>query len=346
MTYYEELGVAPAASVEEIRQAYKTLARLLHPDQHPEGPMREMAERQMKRLNLMLEVLTDAAARARYDHSLEPAEPVPDLPRPPRGGHVGLWIWGTAALLGVAGIGWFLSQEGGVGSRPRMAAPVAGAAAVAPKSEPGSATPTAPPRERAVAGASGREAALTAELAQAQRTIAALRAERDDALQQIARQSAPQANPDAPRLPATAPPVDDAAPPTSPPPAAGKPAPRFAGDWLYVKPAHPGRQRGLYPPEYIELKISERDNVLWGSYHARYLVADRAISPVVAFEFEGRAEAPLTRCAWTGAGGARGQVTLKLNSADAMEVSWRAEQMGAELGLTSGVATLVRRQDR
>lgn len=350
MNYYEELGVAPAASTEEIRLAYKTLARLLHPDQHPEGPMREMAERQMKRLNLMLEVLADPQARQRYDRSLEPAAPVPEpagLPRRPWG-RPGLWIWGTAALLGVAGFGWFLALEGGAGSTPRAVPPVASAPAVAPKSEPAAAAESHPPRARA-ADTSQREAALAAELERAQRAMEALRAERDDALQQVARQRTRPAQADAaPAAEARVttpvpPPADTIAPRASNPPVE-KPAPRFAGEWLYVKPAHPGKQRGLYPPEYIELKITEKDSVVWGNYHARYWVADQAISPVVAFDFEGRAEVPIARFSWTGAGGAHGQVTLKLNSADAMEVDWRADQLGGEQGLTSGVATLIRRQ--
>ena len=32
MNHYEELGIESDAPVEEIRQAYKTLVRLLHPD--------------------------------------------------------------------------------------------------------------------------------------------------------------------------------------------------------------------------------------------------------------------------------------------------------------------------
>jgi curved DNA-binding protein CbpA len=45
MNYYEELGLKPSASAEEIRQAYRELARLLHPDQHQEEGLRRAAER-------------------------------------------------------------------------------------------------------------------------------------------------------------------------------------------------------------------------------------------------------------------------------------------------------------
>jgi len=40
MNYYEELGLRPSASAEEIRQAYRELARLLPPDQQREEGLR------------------------------------------------------------------------------------------------------------------------------------------------------------------------------------------------------------------------------------------------------------------------------------------------------------------
>ena len=70
MNYYEEFGLPRDASAAKIRQAYKTLARVLHPDALPDEELKGMAERQMKRLNAMLETLLDADKRRAYDASL------------------------------------------------------------------------------------------------------------------------------------------------------------------------------------------------------------------------------------------------------------------------------------
>ncbi|MEN6607640.1 MAG: J domain-containing protein, partial [Bryobacteraceae bacterium] len=75
MTYYEELGLAQNATVEEIHQAYRNLARLLHPDQQTDETLRHLAESQMKRINLIHEVLTNPAMRREYDVSLRPDRP-------------------------------------------------------------------------------------------------------------------------------------------------------------------------------------------------------------------------------------------------------------------------------
>ena len=62
--YYEVLGVGKNAGEEEIKSAYRKLAKQCHPDLHPDD---KGAEARFKELNEAYEVLTDAQKRARYD---------------------------------------------------------------------------------------------------------------------------------------------------------------------------------------------------------------------------------------------------------------------------------------
>ena len=80
MNYYEELGIPPDAPAAKIRQVYKTLARLLHPDAQPDEALKAMAERQMMRLNGMLDTLLDPENRRAYDESLFEADHPRSLP--------------------------------------------------------------------------------------------------------------------------------------------------------------------------------------------------------------------------------------------------------------------------
>ena len=61
--YYEVLGVSRDASAEEIRRAYRRLARKYHPDVNRE----EGAEERFKEINEAYEVLGDEERRAAYD---------------------------------------------------------------------------------------------------------------------------------------------------------------------------------------------------------------------------------------------------------------------------------------
>lgn len=83
MDYYEELGLKRTASAQDIRQAYKVMARLVHPDGQANEPVRDMAERQMKRLNEILAILTNEQTRREYDAGLTlAAGPVLRGPQP------------------------------------------------------------------------------------------------------------------------------------------------------------------------------------------------------------------------------------------------------------------------
>jgi len=62
--YYEVLGVPRSASVKEIRQAFRRLARKYHPDVNPGD---KTSETKFKEINEAHEVLSDKESRRKYD---------------------------------------------------------------------------------------------------------------------------------------------------------------------------------------------------------------------------------------------------------------------------------------
>jgi curved DNA-binding protein CbpA len=64
--YYHTLGISPFADPDEIRRAYRTLAKQYHPDRVPID-RREWARTEMARINVAYEVLGDPLRRAEYD---------------------------------------------------------------------------------------------------------------------------------------------------------------------------------------------------------------------------------------------------------------------------------------
>lgn len=62
--YYEVLGVQKGASEEEIKKAYRSMARKYHPDLHPDD--KDCAEK-FKEVNEAYEVLSDPDKKAKYD---------------------------------------------------------------------------------------------------------------------------------------------------------------------------------------------------------------------------------------------------------------------------------------
>src|SRR6185295_4875078 len=62
--YYKSLGVSREASDEEIRKAFRKLARQYHPDVAKD---KKNAEEKFKEINEAYEVLSDPAKRKKYD---------------------------------------------------------------------------------------------------------------------------------------------------------------------------------------------------------------------------------------------------------------------------------------
>lgn len=67
---YDILGVSQTASADEIRKAYRALAKTHHPDLNQGRPEAEqrLAEQRFKEVSAAYDLLSDPARRARFDH--------------------------------------------------------------------------------------------------------------------------------------------------------------------------------------------------------------------------------------------------------------------------------------
>ena len=59
---YEVLGVSPGASDDEVKKAYRELARKYHPDNYINNPLADLAEEKMKEINEAYDAITKGRA--------------------------------------------------------------------------------------------------------------------------------------------------------------------------------------------------------------------------------------------------------------------------------------------
>lgn len=63
---YEILGVSTDASDDEIKKAYRELARKYHPDNYQNNPLADLAEEKMKEINEAYDAITKSRSSGGY----------------------------------------------------------------------------------------------------------------------------------------------------------------------------------------------------------------------------------------------------------------------------------------
>jgi DnaJ domain len=219
--------------------------------------------------------------------------------------------------------------------------------AVGPEQKPQPAPPAvAPPKVASHSEAASDTEAVTARLTPPKGDAAPAGGTPPSA--QIA--SSPKLAPPPQSIPSLAPNQNQPnAPAVASPPASVAPAEILAtssgleGEWIYAPKKPEKRKPGLYPPDFIELRLFRSQGALRGIYHARYQVDEaRQISPEVSFQLSSQEENAKT-LVWESANGSKGW--LKVNPVDrsTIKVQWQTTVYSREPSLTAGVATLIRR---
>jgi len=418
MNYYEELGIRPDADTEEIRKAHRRLVKLMHPDQHRDQGLKQLAETQMRRLNSIVATLLDPEEREEYDEQLK-GEAIGHAPRQSSWRSVPWWIASTfGAIVLTVGAVWFWADRMGssisthtpiVIENPDTPAPSKETTTIVPvpvppateraqttpqeQPHPTATVPLAPPpvKEKPADAAGGFPPAPPAKVTVPAPTLPPVSAplirpksaEPANAPKRETAHSIPPpaktAPPETPKIdgkrklgpvplvsqvtvpkqqwqPDGAPALGNSAVPADddwvvvdhgriPAPKAPKALPNdpLEGEWVYA-PTEPEKGKpGFYPPEFIKLKLVKQADGMHGEYNARYNVADsRPVSPEVSFALKS-VDKDSRKYVWTAADGRHGTFEIRLLESDTMRLEWRTTGGRNGPALTSGMATLVRK---
>jgi len=379
MDFYQELGLKRTASLQEIRQAYKVLARLVHPDGKEDQQVREMAQRQMQRLNEILAILTDERARHYYDATimgaavesshLTPARPRESLPgsgsvrklrserrRQPWGGRLRNWAselpgWAQTAVrhsywialamvFAILGV-WYLAEDSKNPSHAGSVPEATGSSPDLPHPARAGSAKRAGANRNPLTESAAAPGQSTADAEAAAVPPSPIQAPEAATALETTVETAPERMSEAALIePSNSKPISTATEQTVPHPA-------FAGNWLYAPDPAETAAPGTYPATYVELLLAENQGQLSGKYRAHYRIADRAVSPELSFQIQG----PISgggsaHLRWTSEDGAKGEMEMSLTGPNLMSVSWWSTSLGRYTTVASGTAKLVRQRVR
>jgi curved DNA-binding protein CbpA len=118
----------------------------------------------------------------------------------------------------------------------------------------------------------------------------------------------------------------------------------LAGAWVYSPAISEKPAAGLYPAEFIELKLFWAEGALHGRYRARYKVTGRRLPPDVNFTMVSLTT-DFRKFGWEGSNGSRGILKIKEMDPGEIKIEWKTTVFSSGPALTIGKATLIRQSN-